>query len=164
MKPFLLALSLLSLLFVGAGGSPGASSPEWSMNATIIEACSCPMFCQCFFYMKPAHHAEAHEGHGPGRFCLGNLAYRVNKGSYKGAKLDGAKFWMTGDLGSDFSKGVAEWGIVTFDPAVTKEQREGILAILPKIYSLQWKSLTIADDAPVEWSDERRCGRPARWW
>ena len=31
---------------------------EWSMNATIIEACSCPMFCQCYFSSEPAaHHA-----------------------------------------------------------------------------------------------------------
>ena len=33
-------------------------TPDWSMNATIIEACSCPMFCQCYFDHKPASHAE----------------------------------------------------------------------------------------------------------
>ena len=36
-------------------GSGGA--PDWKMNATIIEACSCPMFCQCYFATKPAAHA-----------------------------------------------------------------------------------------------------------
>jgi len=34
-----------------------AAGPSWSMNATIIEACSCPMFCQCYFSTKPAGHA-----------------------------------------------------------------------------------------------------------
>ena len=29
-------------------------APKWSMNATIIEACSCPMFCQCYFNSMPA--------------------------------------------------------------------------------------------------------------
>ena len=38
-------------------GAAAAAAPEWSMNATIIEACSCPMFCQCYFNMEPAAHA-----------------------------------------------------------------------------------------------------------
>src|SRR5688500_13482078 len=40
--------------------------PQWAMNATIIEACSCPMFCQCYFDTKPAAHGAggAHAGHG----------------------------------------------------------------------------------------------------
>src|SRR5215210_3848661 len=51
--------------------SPAAAAdPDWAMNATIIEACSCPMFCQCYFDTKPAAHADAgdaadpHAGHG----------------------------------------------------------------------------------------------------
>lgn len=119
MRSVLLALSVFSLMFVGAGPAALTATPEWSMNAIIIEACSCPMFCQCFFNMQPVHHAEDHSGHGAGRYCLGNLAYRVNKASYEGTKLDGAKFWIVGDLGSDFSKGETEWAILTFDPSDT---------------------------------------------
>jgi hypothetical protein len=26
----------------------------WSMTATVIEACTCPLFCQCYFDSKPA--------------------------------------------------------------------------------------------------------------
>ena len=37
-------------------------SPDWSINATAIEACSCPMFCQCYFNLQPAAHHE----HGAG--------------------------------------------------------------------------------------------------
>jgi len=46
------------------------AAPEWSMNATIIEACSCPMFCQCYFNTEPAGHTmtmnmpEHHMEHG----------------------------------------------------------------------------------------------------
>ena len=82
------------------------SSPAWDMNATIIEACSCPMFCQCYFNTKPAGHA----GHGGGmgmaeHYCRFNMGYKINKGSYGDVKLDGAMFWLAGDLGSDFSFG-----------------------------------------------------------
>jgi len=33
-----------------------AAEPEWAANITVIEACSCPMFCQCYFSTKPASH------------------------------------------------------------------------------------------------------------
>jgi len=149
MKLIRLSLSLLALVLLGAATDTKPASPEWSMNATIIEACSCPMFCQCFFAGKPAEHT--HEGHTE-HYCLGNLVYRVNRGSFGATKLDGVKFWLAGDLGADFAKGIAEWGIVTFDPSVTPEQREGVMAILPKVYPLKWKSMTLAKDAPIEWN------------
>jgi hypothetical protein len=147
-------LAILAVfLFTGASDQKPAA-PEWSMNATIIEACSCPMFCQCYFNPQPATHGGGgiHEGHAAGRYCKGNLAYRVNRGTYNGTSLDGAKFWLAGDLGADFSKGETEWEIVTFDPSVTKAQRDGILAILPKIYPVKWKAFEIGKDAPVEWN------------
>ena len=61
-----------------------AQSSAWSMNATIIEACSCPMFCQCYFNSKPAGHAMAaaagHEGHGDAEhYCRANNVFRVNR-------------------------------------------------------------------------------------
>src|SRR5256885_4650034 len=98
------SVSLMSLAMVIACGSflraedkpaAGTAQPlaDWSMNATIIEACSCPMFCQCYFDTKPAAHS-AHEGHehhhadataataggaeGAGEhFCKMDNAYRV---------------------------------------------------------------------------------------
>ena len=65
MKLSILALVLVAAPIAGAGpatgGETGAPAPavvaaEWHMNATIIEACSCPMFCQCYFNAKPADH------------------------------------------------------------------------------------------------------------
>ena len=41
---------------VTAAPATSASSPEWSVNVSNIEACSCPMFCQCYFNAEPAAH------------------------------------------------------------------------------------------------------------
>jgi hypothetical protein len=137
-----------------------AKSPQWAMNATIIEACSCPMFCQCYFDSKPAAHSDkdphaGHAGHeaaaGAEHYCKFNNAYQVNKGSYGDVKLDGAKFWLGGDLGGDFSQGKMNWAVLTFDPSVKPEQREGIKTILGHVYPVTWKSFTVAEDKPVEW-------------
>ncbi len=150
-------LIVLGLLVVAAGSviaadmkTASAPAPDWSLNATIIEACSCPMFCQCYFNAEPAGHG-GHEGHGAAEhFCRFNNAFRVNKGSYGAVKLDGAKFWVAGDLGGDFSKGQMDWAVVTFDPSVTKEQRDGIAAIMGHVYPVKWNSFTTAE-APIEW-------------
>lgn len=135
-------------------------TPDWSMNATIIEACSCPMFCQCYFAPKPAAHAVAavaHEGHSHDataeHYCRANNVFQVNKGMYGKTKLDGAKFWMAMDLGDDFSDGTMKWYVITFDPSVTKEQREGIAAVLPHLYPVKWEQPgVVAADLPIEWS------------
>jgi len=127
----------------------GGTAPEWSMNATAIEACSCSMFCQCYFNTQPAGHA-GHEGHEAQHFCRFNMAYKVNQGVYKGAKLDGAKFWIYGDLGGDFSKGQMDWAVTTFDKSTTKEQRDAIVAILPHLFPVKWSSFTTAE-GDIEW-------------
>ncbi|HET9253528.1 MAG TPA: DUF1326 domain-containing protein [Candidatus Eisenbacteria bacterium] len=142
----------LVLLASGSALAADAKAPTWNMNATIIEACSCPMFCQCYFDDKPAAHA-GHEGHGAGEhFCKFNNVFQVNKGSYGGTKLDGAKFWVAGDLGASFSDGEMDWAVLHFDPAVTPQQREGVVAVLGHLYPVKWKSFTMGADAPVEWS------------
>lgn len=134
--------------------SAGAA-PSWQMNGTIIEACSCPMFCQCYFGTKPAAH---HHGGAESHFCKFNNAVRVNTGHHGTTRLDGVKFWVSGDLGGDFSKGIMDWAIVTFDRAATKEQREAIQAIVGHLYPVQWKSLMTAE-GDISWTaskDEAR--------
>jgi hypothetical protein len=108
------------------------------------------MFCQCYFNPKPA----SHEGHGSaaGHFCLFNNAFKINKGTFGNVKLDGAKFWVSGDLGGDFSMNQLDWAVVTFDPSVKKEQRDGILTILPHVYPVKWNSFSVASDARMEWT------------
>jgi len=142
---------------VGFGQAKGPSSkaspagaPEWAMNATIIEACSCPMFCQCYFNTAPAGHAS-HAGHSEAEhFCRFNNTFKVNKGSYGATSLDNVKFWLAGDLGGDFTKGM-DWAVLHFDPATTQAQKEAVKAILPRMYPVTWKSFTVGDDKPMEW-------------
>ena len=104
------------------------------MNATVIEACSCPMFCQCYFNAEPAGHVAVRRPRRARRrrakhFCRANNAYQVNKGHYGATNLDGAKFWIAADLGDDFSDGEMEWAVLYFDKKLTAEQRAGIGAI-----------------------------------
>src|SRR5205814_10118166 len=132
------------------------SEPQWSMNSTIIEACSCPMFCQCYFNGEPAGHA-GHEGHaahmqGGEHYCKFNNAFQVNKGNYGATKLDGAKFWIGGDLGGDFSTGEMNWAVLHFDPSVTKEQRDGIAEIVGHVYPVKWQAFAVGAEAPMDWS------------
>jgi hypothetical protein len=146
------SISLLTILFVFlAAHSSNYAQTDWAMNATIIEACSCPMFCQCYFDTKPAAHSGHGSHGGTEHFCKFNNAIKVNKGNYGNVNLDGIKFWVAGDLGGDFSMGKLDWAELTFDPAVTKEQREAVAAILGYVYPAEWNSFTIAEDAPMEW-------------
>jgi len=175
LRPFILFLGLAFVPFAATGAvaadAPKAAPADWSMNATIIEACSCPMFCQCYFSTKPAGHAaaaakdehaghahasdaSAHAGHDMGggdHYCRFNNAFQVNKGKWGDTKLDGARFWVAGDLGDEFSDGEMDWAILTFDPSVTPSQREGIAAILGHVYPVKWKSFTVAPDAAMSW-------------
>jgi len=143
-----------------AGVRPAPASAQapqdWSMNATIIEACSCPMFCQCYFNTKPASHPGccppgASASEAP-TYCRFNNAFKVNRGSYGDVKLDGARFWIAGDLGGDFSKGEMTWAVLHFDPSVKPEQRAGIQAILGHVYPVKWGSFEIGKDLPIEWN------------
>jgi hypothetical protein len=154
MRTSLSLVGFLAMLCLGAAQDATSQTPPWSMNATIIEACSCPMFCQCYFAAEPASHA-GHEGHGGGHFCRFNNAYKVNRGHWGDTKLDGAKFWVAGDLGGDFSKGQMDWAVLTFDPSVTKEQREAIQQIVGHVYPVKWNSFTIAEDKPIEWNADK---------
>jgi hypothetical protein len=147
-------MGLVLMLWTSDAGKQAADkSVEWNLNATVIEACSCPMFCQCYFNTKPAEHTGGggHQGHGTGHFCKFNNAFRVNKGTHGTVKLDGAKFWVSGDLGDDFSDGQMDWAVVTFDKATSKAQREAIGKILAHLYPVTWKSLT-TDEGEISWT------------
>jgi len=123
-------------------------SAAWSLNATLIEACSCTMFCPCYFNTVPSAH-----GHGDmvEHYCRFNMAYRVNQGSAGSVNLAGVKLWIAGDLGADFSKG-AEWAEITFEPSVTKAQRDAITTIVPHVYPVTWKAFSIGKDAAIDWN------------
>src|SRR5207245_8273129 len=99
-------LIMVALLSAGVGhSSPPADS---AINATAIEACSCPHFCMCYFNAHPAAH---HENGKTEHYCKFNNAYKVNKGHYGPTDLTGTKFWLSGDLGGDFSQGQMDWAL-----------------------------------------------------
>lgn len=143
---FLTAFSIM--LPVSLNYSQEKTADEWALNATIIEACSCPMFCQCYFNTKPAAHHE----HGMSEhFCKGNLAFKINSGNYGSVNLDGVKFWNAGNLGDDFSDGRVPWMEITFDPSVTQEQRKAIGIIMGYVYPMKVDEFTFGKDAPIDW-------------
>ena len=154
MRNLIISAAAALSLVAAAAAQQAAAKPEWGMNASIIEACSCPMFCQCYFNSKPAEHTGKgeHAGHGEGHFCRFNNAIKVNRGHHGATALDGAKFWVAGDLGGDFSQGKMDWAVLHFDPSVTAPQREAITKILGHVYPVKWNSFVVGDDLPMEWT------------
>lgn len=120
---------------------------DWHFNGTVIEACSCPMFCQCYFNSEPASHAE-HDGE---HFCKFNMAYKVNEGHHGDTDLAGVRFWVAGDLGAEWDDGITEWAVVTFAPGTTDAQKAGIATALGHIFPVEWKSFEVAADAEIDW-------------
>src|SRR5262245_47863261 len=80
-----------------------SATPDWAFNATIIEGCSCPMFCQCYFNTKPASHA-GHDSHVAmsEHYCRANFAYKVNKGHYDHVNVDDVTLWLTDTMDGEF--------------------------------------------------------------
>jgi hypothetical protein len=150
-------MAKLALVFAAALAAISlgqAPAPDWAMNATVIEACSCPVFCPCQFSMNhsPASH-DMHGGHGTERFCRLNRAVNVNQGSFGKTQLEGTRFWMAGDLGPNFtsSNDQYDWEVVRFDPSVTKEQRAAMAVIVPVLFPGKWKSFVVESDSVLEW-------------
>jgi len=163
-RTFAVCFGIVALCGMAWIAQAGEESPSWHMNATIIEACSCPMFCQCYFNAEPAEHGagghgeHGHGAHGEaGHFCKFNNAFQVNEGHYGETDLAGAKFWVAGDLGGEFDDGEMEWAVVTFDEGVSEAQRAGIAAALGHVYPVKWKSFKVAEDAKMTWeaTDDR---------
>ncbi len=149
------ALSIAAAVTAADQKKEAAPAGEWSMDATVIEACSCPMFCQCYFGGgEPAGHHDMNNMGTEQHYCRFNNVFRVNHGVYKGVKLDGAKFWVGGDLGGDFTKGQMDWAMVVFDKSVTPQQREGIATIAGHIYPVKWNSFTTGE-GNIEWTADK---------
>ena len=148
-------LVALAAALAGSGSGPAAPGPAgeatgWAANITAIEACSCPMFCQCYFNRQPAGHA-GHEGHGAKHFCRANLAYKINKGHHGATRLDGAKFWVATDLGDDFGDGELDWAVLYFDKSLSPAQREAIGVVAGRLFPVKWKSFQTAEATIDKW-------------
>jgi hypothetical protein len=138
-------MKLISLL-VGLCVAAGAADTPWQVRLQYIEACSCNLFCPCYFNKYAAHQ------HGGEPKCTFNNAGKVLQGKYGDVDLAGVKFWLSGDLGPDWAtKGQAGWLVATFEPKVTKEQKDGMMAVLTKVYPVSWKSVEF-DSTDIEWT------------
>jgi hypothetical protein len=129
-----------------------AAKPDFEITASYIEACSCDMFCPCYFN----DHATMHGNMKP--FCKANLVLKVDKGYYKATKLDGVKVWLPNDLG-DFKTGTADWLVVIFDPSVSKEQQAAMNDVLLQLYTIHQKSRHLGVDViPIQWNIDTKSG------
>jgi len=156
-KPYLLTactLAVLALLVVSVPMVLATEDVDWHFNGTVIEACSCPMFCPCYFNTEPALHNTEH---GPEHFCKFNMAYKINEGHHGDTDLSGVKFWVAGDLGADWKDGTTDWAVVTFQEGTTDEQKAGVATALGHIFPVQWNEFSVAEDGDIEWmaTDER---------
>jgi uncharacterized protein DUF1326 len=150
-------LAALAAALAGSGlaaSGPAGEATEWAANITAIEACSCPMFCQCYFNRQPSGHA-GHEGHGAKHFCRANLAYRINKGHHGATRLDGAKFWIATDLGEDFGDGELDWAVLYFDKALSPAQRDAIGVVASRLFPVKWKSFKTAEATIDKWQFDK---------
>jgi hypothetical protein len=121
-------------------------SVDWSMNATIIDGCSCRILCPCIWGSPATVGSAATQEHAGHRSCHFNAVFRVNRGNHGTRRLDGLKFWFAGD------KGLARTVELTFEPSATDEQRAAVREFLSRFLPLEWKSFTEGPDADIEWN------------
>ncbi len=135
MKPYLLIVATLIASNAGAD-----KDKTWSVKADYIEGCSCHLFCPCYFNASPE------DGH----HCEMDNAVKIKTGHVGDTNVDGAKFWISGDLGGDFSKGQMKGAVITFDTALTPKQQDAIKFLFGKIYPVKWEKVE-TDKAAIVW-------------
>ncbi len=144
-------------IYLNSAAQEKSARPDFEMTATYIEACSCDMFCPCYFNDHSTNHMAMGEHHAEEHFCRANLVLKVEKGYYKDTKLDGAKVWLGNDLGSDWSTGKDSWLVVNFDPSVSKEQQAALSDILGQLYPIPWQKKAVQSTA-FSWSINTKTG------
>jgi hypothetical protein len=154
-SPILCAL-LLTAALPAMAATPASSPADWNMNASVIQACTCPVLCQAVVDREAV--TDVGTFLDPAHYCRFNGAFRVNHGHFGATRLDGAKFWLSGDFGSDPSKGKADWATLTFDRATTRAQRDALGEIVAHLMPAKWQSLTVAE-GDVQWTP----GRQVAW-
>jgi len=111
-------VGLVLALAVSLAAAPGESS--WRMKADYVEACSCHLFCPCYFN-KHAEHPK----------CEFNMAVTVREGHSGNVDLANTKYWLTGHLGDKWgTEKKATWVTVSFDPKTTQAQRDALKPII----------------------------------
>jgi hypothetical protein len=146
----LLAVSIGLLVLTGTKASSSAGKNDFAITSTYIEACSCDLFCPCYFNTHSMSHGHEH-------YCRANLVFKVDEGHYKDVKLDGAKVWLSSDLGSDWSTGKDSWVVATYDPSVTETQKAALNDIIGQLYPFKWTWVK-TDTAAFAWNIDTKTG------
>jgi hypothetical protein len=153
----LFVISVGMLTIAGTRVSSSAPKNDFDMTSSYIEACSCDMFCPCYFNTHSTNHMGMGEHHMDEHFCRANLVFKVDRGHYKDVNLDGAKAWLSNDLGSDWSTGKDSWAVVTYDPSFTPGQKTALDDIIAQLYPFKWTWLK-TDTAPFSWNIDTKSG------
>lgn len=133
------ALALVLAVGIAYRAQGASGSKTWSIKADYIEACSCHLFCPCYFYTQP-------EG---GERCEFNNAIKITEGHVGDTKVDGLEVWLSGNLGGDFTKPLKS-AIITVEPNITPKQEDAIKFLIAKIYPYKWEKIAV-DKAPIKW-------------
>ncbi len=149
-KPFvylwavLLAVGLGAVLVADHHEDAADHAGSYDIRATAIEACSCPLFCSCYYNPTPTG----------GHHCEFNLAYKFEEGSHYGdTDLSDAKVWLSGDLGGHFGGGKTKWAVVTFDNATTEAQRAAIGKWIFRVFDVEWAEEPVMRTDDITWND-----------
>ena len=161
-KPRLLLLPVfaiaISLVYLSSFAQEKSAKPDFDMTASYIEACSCDMFCPCYFNTHSTNHMAMGEHHAEEHYCRANLVLKVDKGHYKDTKLDGAKVWLSSDLGSDWSTGKDSWMVITYEAGATPAQKAALNDIVGQLMSaIKWTRVK-TDTAAFSWNIDTKTG------
>jgi len=144
-KPLsLLAAAVAAILLLAA--TPDRAK-TFSVTADTIEACSCPLFCSCYFGPSANEH-----------MCEANNVYKFRPGSHYGkVDLSNQLVWVSLDLGGEWHKHPGpgmptNWAVVTFDKSSSPEQREAIGAVLNNVFPVKWGKFSTREDS-ISFSD-----------
>lgn len=129
MRRFVFPFAVVLILAVGPVCLP-AGTP-YSLQAQLVETCSCDLFCPCFTGGKPTHHS-----------CDAQVGFIIKKGNVGSVKLDGMKVHYAGVLGQST--------YFTFEPSATEAQIDAFKQIAKAIYGDYWPAPSDIVKAPID--------------
>jgi hypothetical protein len=90
---------------------------KWSMQGTLLGACSCDWGCPCSFDAPPTRH-----------FCEGGYVWQIDKGNLGEVPLAGLAWAWAGHAPGPLHEGNVTW-LVLADEKATAEQRRALAKI-----------------------------------
>jgi len=153
----ILLVAAVCLTYAVSVAQEKSAKSGFDITASYIEACSCDMFCPCYFNTRSTNHAGMGEHHAEEHFCRANLVLKVDKGHYKTTKLDGARVWIATDLGSEWSTGKDSWAVLNYDPSVSAEQKAALNDIIAQLYPFKWQKFDV-DTQGFTWDVDEKTG------